>query len=268
MTNRATASRPAFTALLACVVALALGASAPPPAAPAPAARGTIDARLAALDPARPFDYLALAEDVSDRAAEGPAGASDRALAQQLARLAGALDVGRAGRSAALFLAYVAESADGRRRFESLAEVLGGHSAAAQGRGDAGAGVALLQAFAAYRRGDGNDALRAIDRDGADALLDAHPAILQGGTARFKADCAAMRSGIPPVFSRAQSEALHALAGSVIGGRPRSWSEALVHTGPAPLPEIDLRDGRSLFDVDPAACLWRGGRWTKVSGPG
>ena len=27
-------------------------------------------------------------------------------------------------------------------------------------------------------------------------------------------------------------------------------------------------NGRTLFGVDPAACLWRGGRWTKVSGPG
>lgn len=280
MTGRFTSPRPAVAALLACGIAAALGSSAPPakapsrPAAPsvaapaAPSARGTIDARLASLDPARPLDYLALAEDVSDRAAEGPAGAADRALAQQLARLAGALDVGRAGRSAALFLAYVAESDDERRRFQSLAEVLGGRSAAAQGLGDPGAGVALLQAFAAYRRGDGTDARRAIGRDGAAELLDAHPAILQGGAARFRADCDAMRSGIPPVFSRAQSEALHALAGSVIGGRPRSWSEALVHTGPAPLPEIDLRDGRALFDVDPAACLWRDGRWTKVTGPG
>lgn len=268
MTVRVSSSRPAVMALLACWIAVALGASPPPPSAPAAGARGMIQARLAALDPSRPLDYLTLAEDVSDRAAEGPPGAADRALAQQLARLSGALDVARAGRSAALFLAYVAVSEDERRRFESLAEVLGGRSAAAQRRDDPGAGVALLQAFAAYRRGDGPEARRAIGRDGAAELLDAHPAILQGGAARFRADCDAMRSGIPPVFSRAQSEALHALAGSVIGGRPRSWSEALVHTGPAPLPEIDLRDGRSLFDVDPAACLWRGGRWSKVSDPG
>jgi hypothetical protein len=261
----------------ACAVALALAGSLAMAASPggasqvraAPAAaRGSIDARLAALEPARPLDYLALAEDVADRAAEGEAGASDRALAQRLARLAGALDVGRAGRSAALFLAYVSESEDERRRFQSLAEVLGGRGAAAQPVGDPGAGTALLQAFAAYRRGDATEARRAIGRSGAAELLDAHPAILQGGAARFRADCDAMRSGIPPVFSRSQSEALHALAGSVLGGRPRSWSEALVHTGPAPLPEIDLRDGKSLFGVDPAACLWRGGAWTTISGPG
>jgi len=261
----------------ACAVAVALAASlamtAPPaggaPARPAPAAAsGSIEARLAALDPARPLDYLALAEDITDLAAAGEPGAADRALAQRLARLAGALDVARAGRSAALFLAYVAGSEDERRRFLSLAEVLGGRGAAAQPVGDPGAGAALLQAFAAYRRGDAAEARRAIDRPGAAGLLDAHPAILQGGAARFRADCDAMRSGIPPVFSRAQSEALHALAGAVLGGRPRSWSEALVHTGPAPLPEIDLRDGKSLFGVDPAACLWRGGAWTTVSGPG
>lgn len=290
MRHRSMPSRSCMRALMACAASAALAAGAAPPAAPgesAPGAKpppaavatprarpssrdavGGIDARLAALDPARPLDYLALAEDVDDRAPAGEAGAERRALALHLARLAGALDPARAGRSAALFLASVAGSDVERRRLEALAEVLGGRSAAVQGQGDPGAGVALLQAFAAYRRGDGNDARRAIGRDGAAELLDAHPAILQGGAARFRADCDAMRSGIPPVFSRAQSEALHALAGSVIGGRPRSWSEALVHTGPAPLPEIDLRDGRTLFGVDPAACLWRGGRWTKVSGPG
>ncbi len=245
-----------------------------PPAVAAPVAptvtstpwREALESRLAALAPERAADYLVLAEEVLDHATPGTAGDADRALARRLAGLAGAIDLAQLGRSAALLLADTAPSDAERLRMQSVAGILGVASddrpAAAAHRADAAS--ALVQAFAYYRRGDGARAKEALARNGAAALLDAHPEVLAGGSARFRTECDAMRSGMAPALGPAQSEALHALAGGVIAGRPRTWSEAIVQSGAAPLPEINLADPRSLFGVDPAECLWRDGGWTRA----
>lgn len=230
--------------------------------------RVELDRRLASLVPERPADYLALAEDVIDRAGPGPAADADRALARELASLAGAIDPVRSGRSAALFLAEHAPDDAGRSRMLALASAMDTVPDAAAEAGEQTQSVlALVRAFALYRRGDGGRAREALARPGAAELLDRHPEILRGGSARFRADCDAMRASGAPSMGPAQVEALHALAAGAIAGTPRTWSEAIARGGAAPLPEVDVSDPRSLFGVDPAACLWRSGAWTRRTGP-
>lgn len=241
------------------VLAALLAAAAPS----ADAWREQLDRRLSALDPSRPADYVALAEDVVDHAS-GASQDADRALARHLAALAGALDPRGSGRSAALFLAELAASDAERARMSAVAAFLDPASDAAEQRAaDADAALALLRAFSHYRRGEAQRARDALARGQAAALLDRHPAILQGGSARFLADCEAMRNSGAPAISPQQLDALQALAAGAIAGAPRTWSEAIAHGGLTPLAEVDLADPQGIFGVDPALCVWRGGRWVQ-----
>jgi hypothetical protein len=225
--------------------------------------RDEIARRLAALRPERPAEYLALAEDLVDRASNGGAADADRAMARTLASLAGAIDVQGMGRSAALFLVENSSNDAQRSRMLAVAALL---DPAADVRVEVAerteSVLALVRAFSYYRRGDGIRAKEALGRNDAAALLDRHPDILKGGSARFRADCDAMRSSGVPAMSELQVEALHALASGSIAGAPRSWSESLARIGPAPLPEVDLDDPRSLFGVDPELSVWDGKAWT------
>jgi hypothetical protein len=225
--------------------------------------RDEIARRLAALRPERPAEYLALAEDLVDRASNGGAADADRAMARTLASLAGAIDVQGMGRSAALFLVENSSNDAQRSRMLAVAALL---DPAADVRVEAAerteSVLALVRAFSFYRRGDGIRAKEALGRNDAAALLDRHADILKGGSARFRADCDAMRSSGVPAMSELQVEALHALASGSIAGAPRSWSESLARIGPAPLPEVDLDDPRSLFGVDPELSVWDGKAWT------
>ncbi|MFM9145926.1 MAG: hypothetical protein ACKORL_11395 [Phycisphaerales bacterium] len=126
--------------------------------------------------------------------------------------------------------------------------------------------MALLQAFSHYRRGEGGRAKEWLERAGAAALLDRHPTVLPGGSARFRAECDAMRQSGPPIVAPAQVEALHALVAAAASGEPRSWSEAIVLEGPAPLPELNVSDPGAVFGVDPRASVWRSGAWAAPSG--
>lgn len=242
----------ALAALLAAAVL-----SAPPDAPPA-----WLRDRLARLDRARPAEFIALAEDVMDRAPgmEDPEGA--RAIARQLAAIAGALDVEGLGRSAALFLAEHAPSDAPRARMLAIAGALDPAPDRIAARAEAAdAAGALLRAFGHYRRGEAARAKEWIGRDGAAELLDANPAVLRGGAARFRADCDAMRASGPPPMSVEQVDALHALVAAAAAGAPRSWSEAVMLHGPGPLAELDVSDPQSLFGVDPARSEWRDGEW-------
>lgn len=226
--------------------------------------REELDRRLAALQPERSAEYLALAEDVMDRASTAPAPELDRALARQLASLAGALDVREMGRSAALFLVDHAAADADRSRMLALSMLLDPSSDArveAAERSDAV--MSLVRAFALYRRGEGNRAKEALASCGAATLLDRHPEILKGGSARFRADCEAMRNSGAPAMAQSQVDGLHSLAAGSIAGAPRSWSEALARVGAGPLPEVDLNDPRGLFGVDPNRCVWDGKGWTE-----
>lgn len=226
--------------------------------------REALGRRLRALTPERPAEYLELAEDLMDHAAGASAGAQDRALARRLASLAGAIDLRGTGRSAALFLAEHADADAERSRMVALSDVLDPESdARAEMSERADAVVALVRAFALYRRGEAARARDAIGAAGAAALLDRYPEILRGGSARFLADCDAMRAAGPPAMSPQQLEALHALASGALSGGPRSWSESVAQGGAAPLPEIDVNDPKAIFGVDPEECLWRDGQWVR-----
>lgn len=233
--------------------------------------RDELAGRLAALRPDRPVEYVALAEDVMDRAdpAPGTARDADRALAVRLASLAGAVDVAGTGRSAALFLAAHAVSDADRARFESLATALDTVPDAAQDADERrAAALALLRAFGHYRRGEGAKAREALAAPGASALLDSHPEVLKGGVRRFLADCDAMRRAGAPSMTARQLDALHVLAAASLAGGARSWGETLGAGGLAPLPEVDLSDPKVLFGVDPRECLWRDGRWVRDASGG
>ena len=226
--------------------------------------RAELDRRLAALQPERSAEYLALAEDVMDRASTAPAPDVDRALARQLASLAGALDVREMGRSAALFLVDHAAADADRSRMLALAMLLDPSSdARVEAAERSEAVMSLVRAFALYRRGEGTRAKEALASGGAAALLDRHPEILKGGSARFRADCEAMRTSGAPAMAQSQVDGLHSLAAGSIAGAPRSWSEALARVGAGPLPEVDLNDPRGLFGVDPNRCIWDGKGWTE-----
>ena len=225
--------------------------------------RDEIARRLAALRPERPAEYLALAEDLVDRASNGGAADADRAMARTLASLAGAIDVQGMGRSAALFLVENSSNDAQRSRMLAVAALLDpADDVRVEAAERTESVLALVRAFSFYRRGDGIRAKEALGRNDAAALLDRHADILKGGSARFRADCDAMRSSGVPAMSELQVEALHALASGSIAGAPRSWSESLARIGPAPLPEVDLDDPRSLFGVDPELSVWDGKAWT------
>ena len=226
--------------------------------------RAELSRRLSALVPARPAEYVELAEDVMDHAPTSGSPDADRELGRHLAALAGAMDVRGFGRSAALFLAEHASSDAERGRMLALAALLDpGSDMRVEAAERTDAVLSLVRAFALYRRGDGVRAKEALARPGAAALLDRHPEILKGGSARFRADCDAMRTGGPPAVAPAQVDALHLLAASAIAGAPRTWGESLARVGAVPLPEVDLNDPRALFGVDPAECAWFNGRWAR-----
>lgn len=226
-----------------------------------------IEARLSALRPERPVAYLELAEDLMDRAGGSSSPEADRALARHLAALAGAIDIRGTGRSAALFLLEHAPLGADQSRLRAIASLLdpsADRAVEAEERADAA--MALLQAFSHYRRGEGGRAKEWLERAGAAALLDRHPMVLPGGSARFRAECDAMRQSGPPIVTPAQVEALHALVAAAASGEPRSWSEAIVLEGPAPLPELNVSDPGAVFGVDPRASVWRSGAWAAPEG--
>jgi hypothetical protein len=249
------------------IALLALVQAGGPPRAPAPAPVPWLDARLSALRPDRPSAYIDLAEDLMDRAGGSATPEADRALARHLASLAGAIDIRGTGRSAALFLLEHAPLDADRSRLRAIASLLDSSSdRAVEAEERAAAAAALLQAFSHYRRGEGGRAREWIERSGAAALLDRHPAVLPGGSARFRVECEAMRQSGPPLVAPAQVEALHALVAAATSGEPRTWSEAIVLEGESPLPELNVSDPGAVFGVDPRASVWRGGAWTAPEG--
>lgn len=255
---------PSRASVLVLAAALALGAGPFAVRVAADAWRGELARRLAELVPSRPVEYLQLAEDVVDHASDGPGKAQDLALARRLAALAGSLDPQASGRSAALFLAELAEADADRARMASVAAYLDpATDAREQAAGDSEAVLSLVRAFSHYRRGESQRARDAIARGGAAALLDRHPEILQGGSARFRADCDAMRNSGAPAMSAQQVDALQALASGTLAGAPRTWSEAIARGGLAPLAEVDLANPGTVFGVSPEECLWRDGAWVR-----
>lgn len=248
------------------LLALALAALAPAP--PADGVKPW-DARLAALDPRRPLEYLELAEEIAD--AVPPSAEADelRALAKRLFALAGLLDRERLGRSAALGLLTLETDRLQRTRLEAVARLLAPTAsveAAASGRIDAGAAVAVSEAFSALRRGRGSQGTSALRTMGADELLERYGASLPGGAKRFREDLKVFRSGsMRPEIDRARREAMFAIDDAVLAAaaeRPDGrFSTDLARGGDAPLLEVDTLRLETVFGTDLSRPLWRDGQW-------
>ncbi|MFO0894092.1 MAG: hypothetical protein U0574_03940 [Phycisphaerales bacterium] len=220
-----------------------------------------MEARLEALDPARPAEYFLLAEEVEDRAA----GDADRALARQLYGLAGALDASGHGRSAAIALAGLAPDAAARARLLRLAAAI---DSAFRAEGAAtesavarplppGAGK-LAQAMAAYRRGESGRARELLALPEVNTLLEQCGGEFEGGAEGFRNSVAAMRGR--PLEEPSRLAGLMFLEESLLAGDER-WSRDLLLGRGAPLAAFDPRVPGPEFGVDPARARWRDGAW-------
>lgn len=234
-------------------------------------------ARLTALDPARPLDYLLLGEEVADAATTR----EERDLARQLFGLAGALAPQTLGRSAALAQASLADDMRQRRTLLALAALLDAGDDRTAGT-DVGRvrplpqhAVGLSEAFSQYRRGQGPRALSILKTPEVAALLDEYGSRLPGGAERFREDCKSFKGGLRPSIDDGQRilmlEIEKAVLGTAVAANERPsplWSSALVETGGAPLLEVDTAKLESAFGVDPARSVWRKGQWQRPASPG
>ncbi len=255
----------AMIALVASAVTLAVSAQQP-------ADQPDWSARLAHLDPARPKAYFELGEEIADAATNE----HERELARTLFGLAGTLDRDALARSSALALASLSSDSRRRRSLTAVASLLGRPNAALDGdaaldqsdrRPTAAAAVALSEAFAFYRRGQGPRALGIVKGAEVDALLARYGAGTAGGAERFREDCRAYKGGLRPDPGRDARTAMLAIEESLLAaaagdGRAREWSSVLIETAGRPLIEIDSARLDEAFGVDPSKPWWRDGRWS------
>jgi len=244
------------------IVLAALGAAGP---AASPPSR---EARLAALDPARPLEYLELAEEIAD-ALPAAGGDDDRSLARRLFALAGLLDRERLGRSAALGLLTLESDRLQRQRLEAVARLLAPTAsleAEPVERVDRDAAVAVSESFSSLRRGRGAQGTSALRVPGADEVLERFGASMPGGAKRFREDLKVFRSGsMRPEIDRARREAMFALDDAILSSaaeRPDGrFSTDLARGGDAPLLEVDTLRLESVFGIDRSRPIWRDGQW-------
>lgn len=236
---------------------------------------GNWDARLAALDPARPLEYLELAEEVAD-ALPATGGDDDRRLARRLFALAGLIDRERLARSAALGLLALETDRLERQRLDAVARLLAPTSmveAAVTERIDPAAAVALSEAFSALRIGRGTRGTTALRPPAASALLDRFGPALPGGGQRLREDLKVFTAGsMRPEIDRARREAMFAIDDAILAGaaeRPDGrLSTDLARGGDAPLLEVDVTRLETVFGTDLARPVWRDGQWVAASGTG
>jgi len=253
---RSTIRRLTASALLSLtVLSLGLGGFA---ARTSPAADTRWNARLAKLDPVRPMDYLELGVVVADAATSE----AERQLAGELFGFAGALDSARLGRSAMLALASIAQTPQEKARATAAAELVGGRGAIRRGLTAEPAQLeALARAISFHRRGEGRKALNALKQDNADALLERVGEVLAGGAEVFRAECRAMKPGVPAVVDEdTVSRGLYVEL-ALRAGELRGAGLDLFLEGDAPLIEIDLADPEGTWGVDPRRPWWRDGSW-------
>lgn len=233
------------------------------------------EARLAALDPKRPLDYLELAEEIAD-ALPASGADDDRRLARRLYALAGLLDRERLGRSAALGLLVLETDRLQRQRLEAVARLLAPSAsveAAAVERVDADAAVAVSEAFSALRRGRGSQGTSALRVPGADDLLERYGTSMPGGAKRFREDLRVFRSGsMRPEIDRVRRAAMFAIDEAILAAaaeRPDGrFSTDLARGGDAPLLEVDTLRLESVFGTDRSRPVWRDGQWVAAAASG
>ena len=215
--------------------------------------------RLARLDPVRPIDYLELGEEVADSAATR----AERRLARELFGLAGALDSARLGRSAMLALASIAESDAEYLRAVAAAELVGGRGAKRWTLVAEPAQLeALARAISYHRRAEGRKALAALKQDNADDLLSSVGGALAGDADVFRDECKSMKPGSQPVADEDMVVRGILVELALRSGDLRTPGLDMALFGDVALPEIDLSDPQSTWNVDPKRAWWRGGKWS------
>ena len=189
------------------------------------------NARLLALDPARPADYFNLAEEISDAfpaQATGVAGSTatnaaqneaQRELARQLFALAGALNTPIFGRSAMLAISELAISTQSRERALAAAEIVGG-------------------------RGEKKSVFR------------------PEGAAAMRVECKSMRANTRVSLDPQHERTLMLIELALRRGELRGLGLDIVVHGDRPLIEIDRDDIASLWQIDPKRVWWRDGAWS------
>lgn len=238
-------------------------ATAPPPSeapsTPVPPRRfdAALEARLAALDPARPIEYLRLAEEIEARARTP----QERQLARELYGLAGALDPVQLGASAALAQAALAEKVADRARLVRLGAALRPVPRASPSEPALTSGAArFAQLLGAYRRGQGPRARELLADPEVSAFVETFAAHFEGGAEGFRNAIAGLRDR--PVETPSRMLELMFLEEALLSGDDGFVAD-LLRTNGEPLAAADpLRPGPE-FGVDPELPRWRDGRWSR-----
>ncbi len=248
---------------LSLIVAAALWTAAPPEGT---GASTPWEERLEALDPAAPMAYFELAEEVADEA-EGDA---ERGLARHLFALAGSLDTHRLGRSVCLALADLETDELAKRRLLALGSLLDervGRSGHEQIGGappyEPAAALAVAEALASYRKGNGSRALTLLRTPGAMDVLDAYGTIFRGGSTRFVEDCQLYRSNRKPPVSEMDLLRMLRFEAALLAGDNRTWSGELLIGGGRPLIEVDPNRLEESLGVDATRPCYRKGTWVR-----
>jgi hypothetical protein len=245
------------------ITLLANGPSTSP--AVAPPVRGLdVETRLAALDPARPIEYLELAEEIAEGLAAGSG--TDRALARRLYGLAGRLDPDRLAASAALGIASLTPDVRTADRYRAAASMLDPDSARAMDDSrpevDGTTAMEISEAFGEFRTGRATALRRVLQDPARERLLRTWDQALPGGVDWLNTQVEAAGRGRPALD---RSDALAMIRIELIlldRGRP-SWSTLLAVEGDPPI--VDLRADRipSLLLDDESASRprYRSGQW-------
>jgi len=236
------------------------------PAAAPPDRAFDLEARLEALDPARPIEYLELAEEI----AEGlePGGGTDRTLARRLYGLAGRLDPDGLAASAALGIASLATDPRTRDRYRAAASLLDPDAVRGDGTArpevDAATAMEISEAFGEFRSGRAIGLRRTLQDPARVRLLRSWDEALPGGVDWLRRQVEAAGRG-RPALSRGDALAMIRVELALLDrGRP-DWSTLLAVEQDPPI--VDLRADRVpsllLDDESAARPRYRNGAWVE-----
>ncbi len=220
-------------------------------------------ARLLALTPDNPRDYLELAEEVAAHASDPGA----RGLARQLAALAAVLDPRGFGSSAAYLLAVLEpagsdESSSGPEQWRAVA--------ARDGMASASRAVVaitsrqrldIVEAIAQLRRGYGRRAIDRLRDPQTNALFERLARLLSGGSTEFARLAAAAVNGKPPLLDPQLRDSLLRLERALLVPESERWSDAIALGGDNAAVDAPIGTPEEIFGADPVHAYWRAGRW-------
>jgi hypothetical protein len=125
------------------------------------------------------------------------------------------------------------------------------------------AALAAAEALGHYRKGDGNQALKSLDKPGAHELLAQYDRLLPGGIARFVEDCKHYKGQLKPTLSAGDITRMLRLEAALLAAGERTWSSELLLTGGKPLIEADPTSLQETLGVDASKPYFRRGRWVE-----